>query len=504
METVGPSLGLGGILFVAAYLLSTIFIGWLARKRRQNDSLADFYLAGRSMGVAVLFLTLYATQYSGNTMFGYAGRAYQIGFGWMVSALFMFSIIVGYLLFAPRLVVLARLKAFITPGDFISYRFGSKALTLLATLLMIYALANYTLAQLKAMGAAVEGITSGAVPSAYGIVGLAVIMVIYETLGGMRSVAWTDVIQGVVLLIGFAILLFVIPGLGGGLAAVVEEVSRIAPEKVIAPSAEACTTWISYLILIGCGAAIYPQAIQRLYSSRSVTAIKRSFTFMAFMPLTTSLIAVLCGITGIVVLPELAAAETDQVLPRLCALVMNESLLGYWLIVVVFAAALAALMSTADSALLAISSMITRDIYQAHFRPGADEAELTWIGKICSWIAVAILVVVAIGTEKSLVRLLELKFEVLVQIAPCFFLGLYWRSLSAPTVVTGILVGIGLALGLTLFGQTRVFGFHAGVVGLAANVAVCAVGSSYCWFAARRASGAAGAPETDAAVFFVR
>ena len=470
MDTTGISLGPGAVLFVSGYLLSMVYIGWLGRKRRESDSLADFYLAGRAMGVSVLFLTLYATQYSGNTMFGYAGRAYQIGFGWTVSALFMFAIIVGYLLFAPRLVVLSRAKGFITPGDFISHRFGSRALTLLATLLMIYALANYTLAQLKAMGAAVEGITNGAVPSAYGIVGLAVIMVIYETLGGMRSVAWTDVLQGVVLLVGFSILLFLVPGLGGGLAAVVEEVSRLEPEKVAVPSSEACNTWISYVILIGCGAAIYPQAIQRLYSSRSVAVLKRSFLFMAFMPLTTTLIAVICGITGIVVLPELTAAETDQVLPRLCALVMNDSLLGYWLIVIVFAAALAALMSTADSALLSISSMITRDIYQVHFRPEAEEAELTWIGKICSWIAVAILIVVAIGTEKTLVRLLELKFEVLVQIVPCFFLGLYWRYLSTSTVIMGILVGLGIALGLTLFGQTRVFGFHAGVVGLVANV----------------------------------
>ena len=105
MDTTGISLGLGAMLFVAGYLLSMIYIGWLGRKRRESDSLADFYLAGRAMGVSVLFLTLYATQYSGNTMFGYAGRAYQIGFGWTVSALFMFAIIVGYLLFAPRLVV---------------------------------------------------------------------------------------------------------------------------------------------------------------------------------------------------------------------------------------------------------------------------------------------------------------------------------------------------------------------------------------------------------------
>ena len=480
MQTEATSLvfGTGALVVIGLYLLSMIGVGWVARKKRQSNSMADFYLAGRSMGLTVLFLTLYATQYSGNTLFGYTGKTYRIGFAWTCSIVFMFSIIVGYLLFAPRLVVLARKQGFITPGDYISHRFGSPLLTLLSSAVMIYALCNYTLAQLKAMGAAVEGITNGAVPSAFGIVALAIIMVVYETLGGMRSVAWTDVMQGVVLLTGFLVLAFIIPQkLGGGLTAVVKEISALDPAKVQVPSLEGCNTWISYILLLGCGAAIYPQAIQRLYASRSLQVLKRSLTLMAFMPLTTTLIALICGLTAVVAMPGLARIESDQVLARLCAGVMAESTLGYWLVVMVFAAVLAALMSTADSALLSISSMFTRDIYQPHIRPQSSEAELTLVGKISSWVIIAALVLVAISTEKTLVRLLELKFEVLIQVVPCFFLGLYWRRLSAATALSGMLVGLGVALGLTLSGNRMVWGFHAGAIGLFANAAVCAVGS---------------------------
>ena len=472
----GSGFGSGALVVVGLYLVMMIGVGWIGRLRRQSDSMADFYLAGRSMGLPVLLLTLYATQYSGNTLFGYTGKAYRIGFEWTVSVMFMFSIIVGYLLFAPRLVALARRLEFITPGDYIRHRFGSPFLTLLATLLMIYALGNYTLAQLKAMGVAVEGITDGGIPSAYGIIALAVIMVVYETLGGMRSVAWTDVIQGVVLLTGFSILLFLVPGLGGGLTAVVEELSVNEPAMVGAPSLEVCNTWISFVLLLGCGAAIYPQAIQRLYASRSVSVLKRSLTIMAFLPLTTTLIALLCGLTGRVVLPGLEGVATDQVLGRLCALIMEQSVAGYWLVVVIFAAALAALMSTADSALLSISSMFTRDIYQVHLRPGAAQSELTLVGKIVSWVVVAVLVVIAISTEKTLVRLLELKFEVLIQIVPCFFLGLYWRRLRTRVVTAGLLTGLAIALGLTAAGASKLYGFHAGVVGLGANFLICAAG----------------------------
>ena len=472
-------LGPGALVAVALYLLSMIGIGWLGRISRKSNSLADFYLAGRSMGLAVLFLTLYATQYSGNTLFGYTGITYRIGYRWTVSVLFMHAIVIGYLLFAPRLVILAKSRGFITPGDFIQFRFGSRTLTTIATVLMIYALGNYTLAQLKAMGVAVEGITHGMVSSSYGIIGLALIMVVYETLGGMRSVAWTDVLQGIVLLIGFAVLLFMVPDLAGGLSEVVRKISISDPGKIAVPSFEGVNSWISWILLLGCGAAIYPQAIQRLYASRSVRELKHSLSLMAFMPFTTTMIALVCGIAGIVLIPGLAGAETDQVLARICALLMEDSLIGYWLVVVVFAAALAALMSTADSALLSISSMFTKDIYQVFFSRQASQAELTRAGKICSWVVIALLVMIAILTDKTLVRLLELKFEVLVQIVPCFFFGLYWRRFDHRVVLAGLFCGLAVALGLTWAGYPRVWGFHAGVVGFGLNAAVCALGALY-------------------------
>ena len=61
------------------------------------------------------------------------------------------------------------------------------------------------------------------------------------------------------------------------------------------------------------------------------------------------------------------------------------------------------------------------------------EEELTLVGKLSSWVVIVVLVVIAISTEKTLVRLLELKFEVLIQVVPCFFLGLYWKRLGSTT-----------------------------------------------------------------------
>ncbi len=88
---------------MALYLFSLIGVGIAGRIARKDQSLSDFYLAGRGMGVAVLFLTLYATQYSGNTMIGFAGKAYRGGYQSLVMVVFMSSVIGAYLLYAPKL-----------------------------------------------------------------------------------------------------------------------------------------------------------------------------------------------------------------------------------------------------------------------------------------------------------------------------------------------------------------------------------------------------------------
>ena len=205
---IQPLLGTGSIVFMGIYLLSLIGIGLVGRMAQKETSLVDFYLAGRGMGIFVLFLTLYATQYSGNTLIGFAGRAYRNGFSALVTVLFMSSIIGAYLLYAPRLFRLSKEHGFITIGDFIQHRYQSNRMTLTISILAILALGNYILTNLKAIGFIVTATTGGAIPFSQGIIVLSLIMVIYETLGGMRCVAWTDMVQGVLLILDVFLIFF--------------------------------------------------------------------------------------------------------------------------------------------------------------------------------------------------------------------------------------------------------------------------------------------------------
>ena len=486
--------GPGAWVFIALYLGSLLLVGWWGYRARREDSLKDFYLAGSGFGFTVLVLTLYATQYSGNTLFGFTGKTYRIGYAWTMSVHFMTAVIVFYLLLAPKLQARARARGFITPADYLQDRFAYAPLSVLASVVMIVALSNYLLAQLMAMGRAVEGLSASTGTDVYiwAVVALALIMVVYETLGGLRAVAWTDVLQGVVLMLGFAILtVLVLIYFGGPETSALKILGQDGGgEKLQPPGWAMSREWVSYIFVVGIGAALYPQAIQRLYAARSPAVLRRSLQVMAFLPLTATLIAVFIGITALANFPGLEGAEADRVLAVVFRDIQSQGSVGYWLVVVLFAAVLAAIMSTADSALLSISSMFSSDLYR-RARPGAGESRLTKVGKVSSWALIVILVVLAIvlrGT--TLLKLLDRKFDLLVQLSPAFFIGLHWSGLRSRPVFAGLVAGLAISLGLAFGVSGKPWGIHAGLYGLPVNL-VIAVGGSLL------GSGEAGSAKTE-------
>lgn len=520
--------GPGGLTFIALYLLSLLALGWWGRQARQSDTLKDFYLGGSGVGFAVLLLTLYATQWSGNTLFGYTGMAYRDGFSWLVSLHFMTGLVVCYLLFAPWLHRLAKQHGFITPADFLMHRFDSRPLCLLAVVVMVIGVSNYLLAQLIAMGTAVEvmltfDIAAGSIPDdpatgrlAYGafvggVILLVLIMLIYENLGGFRAVAWTDAIQGIILIIGFLLMLgLVIHKYGTPAQATTkliqkaqqaessaltnptdeaEEARTHATRKIDPPASTAGKlNWLSWILIVGLGGAMYPQAIQRIYAARNSRVLRRSLAVMVFLPLTATITALFVGV--IASTQDLTLKNSEHLLPAVCRVVMDTPA-GYWLVVVLTAAILAALMSTADSVLLIISAMVTKDIYARHINPTATEPQLTRLGKWISATVVLLMAAAAIAfydhrdpRENILIVLLKLKFEMLVQLAPAFILGIHCNNLRSGPILAGMATGLAVALGLFLqrkFSASPIdlHGMHEGLIGLAANLLVLGIASRF-------------------------
>ena len=476
-------------IFICIYLSSLIIIGFFGYYARKENTLKDFYLAGNGLGLIVIFLTFYATQYSGNTLFGYSGMTYRIGYSWIMCVHFMTAIIACYLIFAPRLYKRAKRYNYITPTDYLHHRFGSNSINVIVTVIMIFVLSNYLLAQLMAMGRAMQGLSSADPNTAYqqGVILLTLIMIIYGTLGGIRAVAWTDVIQGSILIIGLIILLFIIFQQFGSISSATKVIQQNQDlSKINVPDANRIREWFSYILIVGFGSTLYPQAIQRIYAARSEKILRQGLAFMAFAPLFTALIAVIVGIYAIAYVPGLEGTASDQALTRVLSIVQKNSYLGYWLTVVLYAAVLAAMMSTADSALLSISSMLSKDIYSRFVNVNATEARLTFLGKLFSWCLIIILVWLAIylNDKASLLKLLDRKFDLLIQLVPAFMLSIHWRGSQALPTLIGLIIGIFISLCLAYGGfnfvhEGKIYGFHPGLIGLTFNLLITISGSIY-------------------------
>ncbi|WP_059104485.1 sodium:solute symporter family protein [Shouchella shacheensis] len=471
--------GTDGIIILSVYAFIMLFIGWWAgRGKKLNESLSDYYLAGKNLGIIALFFTLYATQYSGNTVVGYAPTAYREGFAWLQSIPFMTIIVGVYLLIAPRLYAISKRANFITPTDWVTYRFKSSAVTVLAIFLMLWGLGNYLLEQLVAIGQAVSGLTGGTIPYEFAVIAFVFVMLAYEWMGGMKAVAFTDVMQGIVLMVGIVILLvgaFTLTGSGfTGLSA---DIASTAPEKIGVPDTVTSVNWISMILLVGFGAAIYPHAVQRIYSSKSERTLKRSLSRMAWMPPITTGLVFIVGIIGIQLYPTLDVAESEQLIGMIANEVAAINSFYYWVMVLFFGGIVAAIVSTADSALLSFSSMVSNDIYGKFVNPKATEKKKVKVGKFAGIAVIGLLLWIAWNPPGTLYQIFVLKFELLVQVFPAFALGLYWKKLAAGPVFWGMLVGAIIAGTMTLTGNSTIWGIHGGVLGLAANFFICVTGS---------------------------
>ncbi len=469
------SFAASALLALAGYAAALAAVAELARRARKSTTPSDHVLAGRDLGFVVLLLTVYATAHSGNLILGFPGAAYRRGFAFLLSAGLALMIFVAFHLIAP-LRPLGAQHGFVTPGDLFRHRFGEtragRRLRVGVALLMSVALANFLLAQLIALGHVTHVVTDGAVPYALGVVGFTLAIAGYEHVGGMRAVAWSDAVQGVLLLAGMGLLLFWFLGESGGLLGLSARVAQTRPEAVAVPPLRTTLNAWSVALIVGLGAMSYPHGIQRIFAARSAAAFKRAMGWMGFLSLLMTFTITLIGVAAIPYLQGLGEIESDRVIPRVLEAWARSGPWAQALAALVFVAALAAIMSTADSVLLSLSSILVSDVFDAP----RDDPKTTRRGKRAALSVMVLAAAVALVPKLTLWRLLELKMELLIQCAPALVLCARGFRVRADALVAGIGVGTAVATGLALAGHPLLFGIHAGVIGWCLNLATVA-----CW-----------------------
>lgn len=450
-----------------AFLLTIAFLSWF-RNKNTESTVSSHYLASKSFGPIVLSFTLFATMYSGYTVVGVPTDAYVNGWmslKWMGAIL---ALVVGSLFIHPIIRKLSVARMYLSPVDFIHDRYHSKFLRLLVAFCMIIPTWLYLTAQFTAMGNSIYGLSNGNIPTYVGSSVLGIIILLYETFGGLKGVAWTDVLQGFLLLVGFLCLSGVMRGDFGSLESLVPELERNRPPLVLTPTEKQIKDFFSFVLLWTCF-PLYPHVLQRIYAAKSTTTLRITLTLMSFSAFITMIPGIVLGLYGASLMPtDNPAVDGKGFFGRIMEDILSRGLGNAVVVTIVLTSSLAAIMSTADSALIGLSNVISVDIFKGWLAPSYNERKLVMVGKISSIISAAICLAISIG-GLDLTKLAVLQSSVLIQCLPGFIMGFYWPGMRALPVSVGMVVGLFILLLLSFGFEGHNLHFAPGVWGLFAN-----------------------------------
>ena len=446
-------------IFIAGYLLLTLFVG-IVGYQKQNDTPQEYFLANRNIGSIVLFFTLIATNFSAFGFLGFAGSGYRVGIGFYPMMAFsgaFFGIlfyVIGY-----KVWLLGKEKGFITPSELIAERLGSQPLKLIFLAVMVIFTLPYLTLQPIGGGYLLEKLTNGQIPYFMGAIVLTLVVVMYVFMGGMRSVALTDVLQGVLMFVLIIVAVLAISNSLGGFTTANRTIYEQFPELFSRQGVDNFFTkskWFSYLMLWILSLPMFPQIFMRFYIPGTPTPLKVSGILYPLVTTIMFICPVLIGVWAHIPFPNLVGKATDQVLPMMLA-----EYTPIWLASFVMVGVLAALMSTLDSQLLALSSMLTRDIYISYLRPNASLKEQTLVGRVLIIILAIIGLIIAYNPPATISAIATQAFTGLAVLFPTVIAALYGRNINPLSCIVSILVGEAALIGfqLKIIPENLTFGF---------------------------------------------
>ena len=465
---------------LAIYLLFTLWIG-LIGYQNQNNTAEDYFLANRSFGAIILFFTLSATNFSAFFFLGFAGSGYRIGISYypMMAWGTGFAALTFYFI-GDRVWQLGKQKGFITPAELIADRFGSQPLKLVFLGVMVIFTLPYLTLQPIGAGYLLENLTGGQIPYFIGATFLTLAIVFYVCIGGMNSVALTDVFQGILMFVLMLAALLAIASAMGGISTANQAVYDLKPELFSRQGADNFFTqkkWFSYICLWTFTLPMLPQMFMRFYTPKTSDSLKVATIFYPIITTILFICPVLIGMWGHLAFPDLTGKATDQILP-----LMLGEYTSNWLASLVMVGALSAFMSTLDSQLLALSSMVTRDIYTAYFRPQSSLSEQTWVGRLLIVVLAIMGLILAYQPPESLLSLATEAFSGLSVLFPTVIAALYSRNVSSTSCLLSILAGEGILVGLQtgVIPSSWTFGFLPVIPIVAISSLIIILGTILC------------------------
>lgn len=426
------------LTLVIAYLLVTIAIGLVAAKRVKNS--ADFAIAGRHLPLVMIVTTTFATWFGSETVLGIPAKFVNSGLNGVVEDPFGAGsclILVG-LFFAARLYKMTLL----TISDYYRERYGRKVEVICSVIIMVSYL-GWVSAQVTALGLVFNVLSGGAVSMPMGMVIGVVSILAYTLFGGMWSVAVTDFIQMIILVLGLGILAVFAGHQAGGAdkviaLAVSQDMFKFWPE----PNFHDIVFFFAAAITIMLGSIPQQDVFQRVMSANSIQAATRGPVIGGALYILFAFVPMFLVVSALIIMPEqakaLIAEDPQKVLPTL---VMTQ--MPFIMQVLFFGALLSAIKSCASATLLAPSVTFTENIWRQFFPHQSDKQELKAM-RVTVLVFSGFVLAYAIAMQgTSIYEMVSGAYQVTLvgAFVPLAF-GLYWKKATTQGALFAIVLGL--------------------------------------------------------------
>ena len=346
---------------IILYILLQLLIGVYFSRKISNE--ADYLLAGRSLGPVLAGLSVFATWFGAETCIGAAGSVYESGWAGATIDPFGYTVclLVMGLVFAQQL----WRRNLTTLADLFGQRYSDKVQTLAVGLIAPTSV-MWAAAQIRAFGQVLSAVSGFELEMTIGVA--AFVVILYTMYGGLMADVVTDSVQGVALMVGLFLLLWLVVEAGGGIAA---SLTRIEPERLVlsGTSEKPMLQIVEQWAIPVCGSVLSQELVARVLASRSPRVARAACLGGGILYLGVGLVPVLIGLLGAQTLPGLEHPE--QILPQLAAQHFNTVLY------IVFAGALISeILSTVDSALLAAGSLFSHNFIVPLFKQRSESAKV--------------------------------------------------------------------------------------------------------------------------------
>ena len=409
---------------------------------RGSTFLADHFIGGRDLGVGLTVLTILGSNFSGYTLVGIP--ADFAANGWVGGRWIFFSMALHYgnVAAAPRLRRLGLKRDYVSPLDFISDRFRSPVLHSFSILTLFGPSLMYLGAQVISLVGLIDGAFEGLLPAFPTTLVLCAVMILYEWFGGLKTVAITDALQGCLMFTGTIAGCFIISHYYGGFAEARDDLASDYPAYFNNPSS---TTQIK-LFSFEFSTSFYVFngfVIMRIFAAKDYRNLK-----LAFCTLPAHIGLVLPGaLTGLQGFSRgLATPTSAAVFAKVAHNLIGKGPFAATFMSLLLVAAMAAVMSTADSLLGMLSAVCANDIGRK-FTDGKALPVNTVKAFSVAMMAAGICVYFLFDDLTTLF-VLQSSFLV-VGLGPAYIFGLFWPEMGAAPVLVGCLVGTAVALGIT-------------------------------------------------------